>query len=143
VATVNTRALMGASAAFLGALGVAASFAPQEIVARYGADPAGMAVVGVQIAGALYLGIAMLDWMARGNLIGGIYSRPVALGNFVHYAVAAIVLAKAAIGGSRLPEILLGGVAYAVFAVLFGRVLFTHPTPAAQSSASLPTTEKP
>jgi len=140
---MNTRALMTASAAFLGALGVAASFAPQEIVARYGADPGGMAAIGVQIAGALYLGVAMLDWMARGNLIGGIYSRPVAVANFVHYAIAATVLVKAAIGGSRPPEVLLGTAACGLFAILFGRVLFTHPTQAAHRPASTVTTEEP
>jgi hypothetical protein len=34
----------------------------------------------------------MLNWMARANRIGGIYSRPVAMGNFLHFTMGALVL---------------------------------------------------
>jgi hypothetical protein len=62
---MNTRLLMRASAIFLGALGISASFLPQEILVRAGAAPAGFSVLVVQIAGALYLGFAILNWMAQ------------------------------------------------------------------------------
>ena len=81
---MNTRLLMRASAVFSGALGAVATFLPQEILVRAGIPPVGLSVILVQIAGALYLGFAMLNWMAQGNIIGGIYSRPVAMGNLAH-----------------------------------------------------------
>jgi hypothetical protein len=124
---MNTRLLMRASAAFLGLLGASATFLPQEILARAGAPPVGAGVVLVQIAGALYLGFALLNWMAQGNLIGGIYSRPVAVGNLGHFAIAGLSLLKAVLGGQRLPEIVVGTVAYLLFAVLFALVVFRHP----------------
>ncbi len=124
---MNSRALMVSSALYMAVLGVMATFFPQEISAHAGARPEGLAVPIVQIAGALYLGFAALNWMARANLIGGVYSRPVALGNFVHFAVVAIALSKALIAEPRALEIIVGAVAYSAFAVWFGLVLFTHP----------------
>jgi hypothetical protein len=122
-----TRILMNASALFMAVLGVAASFAPQEILIHFDVRPEGSAVLLMQITGALYLGFAMLDWMARGNLIGGIYSRPVAIGNFTHFAVVSVVLMKVLIAGQKAPHIVAGAAAYAALAVGFGLVLFTHP----------------
>ena len=121
---MNTRLLMRASAVFLGVLGGLATFLPQELLLRTGTSPAGFSVLLVQIAGAAYLGLAMLNWMARGNLMGGIYSRPVAIGNLAHFTIAALALVKAALAGQHAPEVLGGAVAYAVFAVLFGVVTF-------------------
>jgi hypothetical protein len=119
---------MSLSAVFMVALGVAATFMPQEILARSGSACGAAGVLVIQVAGALYLGFAMLNWMARSNLIGGIYSRPVAIGNLIHFAVVAIALAKAVVGGSlRTSETIAACVVYLVFAVWFGLVVFTHP----------------
>ena len=130
---MNTRMLMGASALFMAILGVAGSFLPQEILAVAGARPEGPGVLSIQITGAVYLGFAILNWMARANLIGGIYSRPVAVGNFVHFAVAAVVLLKALLAGHNGAGIMVGAAAYSAFAVSFGVVLFTHPIRAGRS----------
>lgn len=72
-------------------------------------------------------GFAGLNWMARGVLIGGIYSRPVAFSNFIHFSVVGIVLLKALIAGQSTVEIVIGTVVYSAFAVWFGIVPFTHP----------------
>ncbi len=124
---MNTRFLMIASALFTGLLGVAASFFPQEILAYLGAAPDDGSVLVIQLAGALYLGMAMLNWMARANLIGGVYSRPVAMGNFLHFVVGALVLVRAWMDGSAGAAIPVASGAYALFAAGFGTVLFTHP----------------
>ena len=124
---MRTRVLMIASASFLAALGVAASFAPREILAATGSQAAWAEVLVVQVAGALCLGLAMLNWMARANLIGGVYSRPVALGNFLHWAVVAIALLKALSAGHRPPVVVAGAVIYLAFAASFGVVLLTSP----------------
>jgi len=126
---MNTRVLMIASALFTGLLGVAASFLPQEILAYLGVAPNDISVLVVQLAGALYLGYAMLNWMARSNLIGGIYSRPVAMGNFFHFTAGALVLVRSWMDGAVGIAIPIATGAYALFAVGFGAVLFTHPAP--------------
>ena len=85
---MKTKLLMASSAAFMALLGLAASFLPHEIFSFVGSQPSGFPVLIIQVAGALYLAFAILNWMAKGVTIGGIYSRPIALGNFMHFAVA-------------------------------------------------------
>ena len=126
---MNTKLLMSLSAWFMAGLGVGASFLPQEIAAHLSARADSRVVLAIQTAGALYLGFAILNWTARAVPIGGIYSRPVALGNFTHFAVVAIVLVKALLGGWRANEVIAGAAIYSLFAAGFGLVLFTHPGP--------------
>jgi hypothetical protein len=64
--------------------------------------------------------------MARGVLIGGIYARPLALGNFLHFFVVAVTLIKV-LFELRLPLIVGLTISYTVLAAWFGLVLFTHP----------------
>jgi hypothetical protein len=115
---------MTLSAGVLALLGVAASFLPQEILAHAGSagDPSTTTVV--QIAGALYLGVGILNWSARGNLLGGIYGRPTGLANFAHFAIGAIVLVKAAPRSHGDAEVLAITAIYAILAAWFGWVLF-------------------
>ena len=81
----------------------------------------------IQVAGALYLGFAMLNWMAEDNLIGGIYSRPVAMGNLLHLFAETMALLKRVTHGERTPAILVVTAVYVVFAIWFGLVVFTNP----------------
>jgi|GraSoiStandDraft_4_1057263.scaffolds.fasta_scaffold64160_4 hypothetical protein len=122
---------MTLSAALTAALGVAASFAPQEILqhARVQADPFPVAVI--QLAGALYLGFAVLNWSAKGSMLGGIYGRPIGLANFGHFAIGAIVLVKLFLAGHADAGLVAGAAAYSIFAAWFGYVLF-GPGPSVQ-----------
>ncbi len=96
---VTTRVLLVMSAVFLAILGLGASFLPHEILAFLGAPQQGALPVLVQLLGAHYLAFALLNWMAKDSLIGGIYNRPAAMGNFGHFGIGTIVLIKGAIGG--------------------------------------------
>ncbi len=121
---MNTKILMASSALVMAALGVAATFLPQEIIASLGGGTGRTLPLLVQILGALYLGFAMLNWMAKESLIGGIYSRPVSMGNFLHFAIAGIALIKAVAAGERAVTVLGCTAIYAVFAIAFGTVVF-------------------
>ena len=118
--------MMCASALFMGRIGLVLSFLPQEMLGMVGVPPVTALVVLVQVTGALYLGFAFLNWMARGVLIGGIYSRPVALGNFLHFAVVAATLLKA-MTHFDLPVVYALSAAYTMFAAWFAVVLFRSP----------------
>jgi hypothetical protein len=131
---VGTRWLMLAAALWTGALGVGALFFPQELLAHGRVEARTMAVLVAQAAGALYLGFAMLDWMARGNLIGGVYSRPVAVANFTHFGIGAITLLKLVAKGSAAPMLMVFAAVYPLFALAFGKVLFTHPAPKGETA---------
>lgn len=124
---MNTSLLMVSSALFMAVLGVAASFFPQEILASSGDPAGGFAVLVVQVSGALYLGFACLNWTVRANVIGGIYGRPVVLGNLLHFVVVTLALWKAVAAGAQRVEVVAGAVIYSVFAALFGLVMFIQP----------------
>lgn len=133
-----TRLLMSSSALFLGALGLLASFVPDWLLARLGTPVAPAPLLLAQVLGALWLGFAALNWMAQWNVIGGIYSRPVAIGNLMHFVAAGVVLIKVVVERSGLQGLWPLALVYAMFAVGFGLVVFRHPirtTPAAAEPA--------
>jgi hypothetical protein len=123
---MNTRILMITSAALMAVIGLGMSFMPQEVLGMHGSVADNATVLLVQMAGAVYLGFAMLNWMARGILIGGIYARPVALGNFLHFVMVAITLTKAAAAFEVVP-LAISAAVFSVFAIWFGLVLFKPP----------------
>ena len=121
---MNTRILMMASATFLGGLGVAASFLPVEILTFL--DPGHDRSPGtvVQLLGAALLGFSMLNWIAKGAPVGGIYGRPIVTANLVHFTVGGIALAKlVAVGDLPAAAIALTAV-YVIFAFCFGVAMF-------------------
>jgi hypothetical protein len=124
---VSTRLILSASALLLGILGIAGTFAPHEILAALGADARGVVPILVQLLAAALFGFAMINWLARGSLIGGIYNRPVAVGNVAHFVIGALALVKFAAGGAQTTALYVLAAIYAVFAVLFAMLLFRSP----------------
>lgn len=119
-----TRVLMTASAAWLLLLALVLSFAGDTLWPALGLADAGGESPVLKITGALLLGFAMLNWMARGNIIGGIYSRPVAVGNFLHFAVACLSLLKPLFAGALSVPMIGLLIIHAAFAVAFGWLVF-------------------
>ncbi len=123
---LHSKVLMIISALFLALMGVGLSFLPQEFLTHIKSPAEGFVVGVVELMGALYLGFAALNWAAKGVLIGGIYARPVALANFMHFAIGASILVKR-MPESTPPVMLTLAACYIVLGVWFGLVLFTHP----------------
>ena len=123
---MHTRYLMILSAALMAIIGIAFSFLPQEVLGLHGTVPDTATVMLVQMAGAAYLGFAMLNWTARGILIGGIYAKPVAIGNALHFMMVAIMLVKAAFTFGAVP-LMISAAVFSTFAIWFGYVLFRPP----------------
>ena len=46
------------------------------------------------IFGALYLGFSIQNWTAKASLIGGIYNKPILIGNLLHFFTASMTLIK-------------------------------------------------
>lgn len=122
---MNSRILMIASAAVLVAFGLVLSFAPEEAIVYLGGTVQGFETLLVQLAGALYLGFAITNWTAKGMVLGGIYGRALVLGNFLHFTIGALALLKVASGTAQSPVVWAMAAVYAVFAVLFFRLLFS------------------
>lgn len=122
-----TKWMMSLSAAALGVLGLTATFLPQELVAQAGCGGSSPAVLLVQVAGGLYLGFAMLSWSVRDMIVGGIYNRPVVLGNLLHFTSVGLAFVRAVASGERPAGLVALTCVYILFAIWFGRALFRSP----------------
>lgn len=126
---MNTKTLMIASTFFLGIIGIALSFLPREIAIYMGIDTNPISVLFLQIFGSLFLGFGILNWMAKNNLIGGIYSRPLTIANLVHFGSGGIALFKMGLKIQTHFEIMLAlTLLYSIFALCFAYVFMTNPS---------------
>ena len=123
---MKTKILMMLSATFLALLGLLTSYFPDKVLETHGTVPDNATLLLIQMMGALYLGFAILNWTARGVLMGGIYARPLALGNFLHFAMVGVMLAKAAYTHGVV-QLATSAAVFSAFAIWFGIVLFTSP----------------
>ena len=133
---MNTNLLMISSAFLMGVCGVLLQFIPHEVLSYFGIGSSGINALFLQIAGALYLGFAMMNWMAKTVLIGGIYARPLAMGNFLHFLVGALAFLKYAVASSGEAAVWVLAALYSLFAILFGFVFFTHPAKAKMAAGN-------
>ena len=109
-----------------GATGIALSFLPQEITLLLDAHTTTTLTVILQLLGALYFGFAMLNWMAKDSLLGGIYGRPIVAGNVTHFVIGALALLKVLSQNHEI-VILIAAIIYSFFALLFTLVMYKNP----------------
>lgn len=92
------RLLFSVTAALLFALGAPLLFAGDVTAAWLGVrSPAGEALAQLAAAGLLGLGAA--NWWSRGGFVGGIYGRPLGLGNLLCFVAIGTSLGRAALAG--------------------------------------------
>ena len=118
-----SRSLMSASAIALGLLGIG-TFAPDEVIARIGLPESRLADLLVQSIGSVYLGFGMFNWMARGSMMGGIYGRPLVMGNLLHFVTAGLAIWLRV---TELSSLWALAVVYLFFGAGFGLLLVRHP----------------
>lgn len=125
---MNTKLIMTVTAAFLAAIGIALSFAADDIIKALGSAPTEILILTLQLLGAMYYAFALLNWMAKGAIIGGIYNRPIAIANLTQFLMGGIVLTRAVFKYDDLPASIavLAGF-YIVMAELFAVITFRHP----------------
>jgi hypothetical protein len=121
---LNPKILMTSSSLVLGLAGIFALFAPDVVLAVLGTLVTAELSVLVQLSGALYFSFALMNWTAKDSAIGGIYARPVSLGNFGHFFVGALLLIRYQISNEINVFILLALVMYVIYASLFYWLVF-------------------
>ncbi|MEO7361104.1 MAG: hypothetical protein ABI120_12305 [Gemmatimonadaceae bacterium] len=115
------------SAAFLGVLGLALLFGADAILPLViPAFPRSAVWLGQLIAGA-WLALAAMNWQARKTILGGIYGRPVVYSNVMLFVVSALGVFKAALAPNASPILWLIVGPVAVFALVYGVLLFRGP----------------
>ena len=126
---MKTKFLMTSSALFYGIIGTLLLFLPIEIAEYLSIEPTIITILFLQILSTIYLGFGILNWTAKGSLIGGIYNKPIVLGNLLHFAVGAIELIKVIFNIQAHKEIIIFlTVFYVIFAILFAYVIKANPT---------------
>ena len=124
---MQTRWLAISSAVVLATIGLGLTFLPQEVLALAGERASAPLVLLAQLAGALALGFAWLDWFARHQRIGGIYQRPLVLANLLHFMMVSLTLLRLSAAGDLGTFGLVLLVPYAVLAAWWGKTLMTSP----------------
>ena len=103
---------------------VSAIFAGDEMLKLAGAAGTPLELALLQLLGAAVFSLAMLNWMSRYSLTGGIIGRPLVVVNIANSAISALMLIHLARqeGVSAALGIALG--VYALMALAFGAKLF-------------------
>lgn len=104
--------------------GLVATFAPAELLTWLNVPAHESLPIIIQIMGALYFGFALTNWIAKDSIIGSIYSRPLSLGNFTHFTVAAFALIKYEMANGFRGWLFIAMLAYTVLAIGFGYLIF-------------------
>jgi len=126
---MNTKILMTTSAILLGVMGIIFSFFPDDIIAYLNNDANLISILFLQILSSLYLGFAIMNWMAKGSIIGGIYNKPIAIGNMMHFGVGAIAMLKVIFKIQAHTEIIISlTVIYSMLALSFAYVFMNNPS---------------
>jgi len=123
---------MTSTAIFLAAIGISLTFAPDNITRLLSLNESIELSLILQMLGAVYFAFAMLNWMAKGAIIGGIYNRPIASANLSHFLIGGIALMKVALSNNQIPfTFLIMAGFYIVAACVFGLLISRHPSAAA------------
>jgi hypothetical protein len=125
---MNTKLIMTSTAILMAAVGISLIFAADNVIELFGMNKSIELGLMFQLLGAAYYAFAMLNWMAKGAIVGGIYNRPIVVANLSHFLIAGLALTKAVLSNDQMPLILwiMTGV-YVFLAGVFAVVMSTHP----------------
>ena len=118
-----SKVILSASGILLFVVGAIVNFMPQETAGLFGLAVTSGTTQLIQLLSAAWLGVGLLDWFSRENRVGGIYSRPLALANFMLFGVSSASLDRAALKGGALPMVVAAIVA-TVFALAYAWLIF-------------------
>lgn len=110
---MNTKLMLSVSAFILALIGIVLIFAPEYVLKAALIPETLLSSLIIQVLGGTYFALALLNWMSKGAIIGGIYNRPMVLANLAHYLIGGLAFAKAALQHPAQPLFI------AVFAFLY------------------------
>ena len=131
ISSIVTRS----SAAFLLCGGLALLFAPDVVLGALAPGMPPQAYWLGQLLAAAWLGVASLNWLQRGAVIGGIYARPLVSANFILYLVSSMSLLRVVTAPSASWGMWLPAVPMFVLAVAYAALMFKGPFDPLDTSA--------
>lgn len=125
---ITTQTLLVASTIFNGIMGLLTSFLPQEVLKINDLPTSPLNVLFLQILSAFYIGLAMINYMSKDAVIGGIYNRPILMGNIAYHSIASITLVKYALNQGMFSKTLITlTVVYCIISLGFLKLFFAGP----------------
>ena len=123
------RSLMILSGIINGLAGVLLIFIPEELLLWADGEIGKTAVLALSLLGTVMLGFGMMNYMGRNAVYGGIYGKPIILGNLLFHTVAAVHLIKFSmnIHDTLMIYAAVAGALYFIFAAGFIRLNFFPP----------------
>lgn len=123
ISSIVTRS----SAAFLLCGGIALLFAPDVVLGALVPGMPPQAYWLGQVLAAAWLGVASLNWLQRGTVIGGIYARPLVSANFILYLVSSMSMLRVVIAPSASRGTWFLAVPMFVLATAYAALMFKGP----------------
>ena len=117
--------LMVGSALALGVLGMICLFFPDEVAPAVGV--AGEAAITIQVVAGGLLALAILNWMGRTAIYGGIYGRPIVMANLTMGTVSGLSAIRVAGSSEGSSSMWLLAVLFLTQAAAFGTLMWFGP----------------
>ena len=131
-AVTASRVILTVTAVVAGASGGVLLFAPDDILRALGggaaiaAPVAAASALALQLAGGALFGFAMLNWMARGTRVGGIYGRPLAMANLIQWGAGAATWSHLWRHGVPVPWVAVAGAVWLACTIAFAWLACLH-----------------
>jgi hypothetical protein len=131
------RTLMIISGVIHIAAGVLFIFIPEELFIWSDGKPGEIEILAVSLFGTSLFGFGIINYTGRNAIYGGIYGKPIILGNFIFHTVAAVHLLKFTMSSDSASLIFsaITGALYLLFAAGFIRLNFFPPVLKTQTDA--------
>lgn len=108
-----------------GILGILFTFLPQEAGRFLATASPASAVLFIQLLGAALFAIGLMNYMGRNAILGGIYGKPILLGNMVFHFIAALELIRYVFNSHAIEILWIPAILYAFLAAGFIKLNFT------------------
>lgn len=121
-----SKTLLIASAIVNGILGILITFLPQETGRFLGTvSQTGPDLLIMQLLGATLFSFGLMNYMARGVTLGGIYGKPIVLGNLAFHFIAALELIRYLFDSNPSGILWIPAILFALLATGFIKLNFT------------------
>ncbi|MEQ8924936.1 MAG: hypothetical protein RLO81_03935 [Fulvivirga sp.] len=122
---MNSKVILTSYSILLCSAGILMLFLGDEIVSYLHLPQSDILNI---LLGGLLFGFGLVNWHSKNLTVGGIYGRPLLIGNLGHCLIGSISFIKLTFSNPT-PLILSIAFVYSVFAILFTYLMYSHPKP--------------
>lgn len=121
---MSSRTILTITSLLLFVAGGAAVFAADEVAGLMDLEVSFETRIFAEFAGIGMLALAIQNWMSRGRPIGGVYARPLGLGNLLFFSTSALTLGRYLSAGMLPLEVIAVCGVFALLALAFAWLVF-------------------